>query len=128
MMHPSAAGIPADVGGWDEVTDYIDLHEWILGSAEEQGARLIVPVVGSSMEGAGIFPGDMVIVDTSNTDPPPGTIVLAQVNGENTIKRYEVVQGTTILLPHNHHITPIVITPGTNFRIIGVVVMVLHRI
>lgn len=60
----------------------------------------LLRVSGDSMEGAGIFDGDIVIVRETN-DPMRGEIVAATISGETTLKRLEKRDRTWLLVPEN---------------------------
>ena len=67
-----------------ELADAISLDEFLIRRPE---ASYMLTVNGDSMTGAGIFPGDMVLVEKGGT-PKPHDIVVAQVDDEWTIKYY----------------------------------------
>jgi DNA polymerase V len=77
------------------------------------------------MIGAGIFPGDIVIVDRSLVDSDDkklhNQIVLALLDGEFTLKRLSVKGKTVVLVPENDKYEPIAITEASDFTIWGVV-------
>jgi DNA polymerase V len=78
------------------------------------------------MVGAGIFAGDIVIVDRS-PEPKNLQIVLAVVDGEFTLKTL-VKKGKNIYLrPENENYETIQITEDTDFRIWGVVTYTIHK-
>ena len=60
----------------------------------------VVKVSGDSMSGAGIQPGDMVVVERG-AQPRVGDIVVAQVDGDWTMKRYERRGARVVLAPAN---------------------------
>ncbi|MFT8704035.1 LexA family protein [Bifidobacterium aquikefiricola] len=60
----------------------------------------ILHVAGDSMEGAGIFDGDLLIVDRSIA-PAAGDIVVAILDDELTVKRLLVHGSTPVLHPEN---------------------------
>jgi SOS regulatory protein LexA len=60
----------------------------------------VVKVSGDSMSGAGIQPGDMVVVERG-VQPRMGDIVVAQVDGDWTMKRYERRGNRVVLVPAN---------------------------
>ena len=57
-------------------------------------------VSGDSMTGAGIHPGDLVAVDRA-LRPGHGSIVVAVVEGEHTIKRLQLQAGAPWLVAEN---------------------------
>lgn len=60
-------------------------------------ATFIVRAAGESLTGAGILPGDYLLVDRSRT-PRHGDVVVALVDGGFTAKRFVVRQDGTIVL------------------------------
>ena len=76
-----AAGFPAP--GDDMVERSLDLNDLLIDRPE---STFYVRVNGDSMEGAGIFSGDILIVDRSK-EPSNGSIVVAAVYGELVVKR-----------------------------------------
>ncbi len=72
------------------------------------------------MTGVGIFAGDLLIVDRA-LDPTNGSIVIAVVNGDLTVKRFHMSHGRFALLPENPAYDPIEIDHDTDFAIWGVV-------
>src|ERR1700712_2966402 len=63
----------------------IDLNEQLI---RNKPATFFMRVVGNSMVNAGIYNGDIVIVDKS-IKPQNGKIVIAVVDGEMLIRRYQ---------------------------------------
>ncbi|MDR2390917.1 MAG: LexA family transcriptional regulator [Planctomycetota bacterium] len=55
-------------------------------------AAFLVKAVGDSMIGAGIQPGDMLVVDGS-LEAAGGSVVVAVMNGESTLKRFSRRRG-----------------------------------
>ncbi len=78
-------------------------------------------VRGDSMLNAHILPGDRVIVQQT-THASPGEIVVALVDGEATVKTFRKTNTKVVLEPANPKYSPIVVTEGQDFRIIGKVV------
>ena len=74
-------------------------------------------VRGDSMLGAGILPGDKVVVRPQST-ADDGQIVVARLEDEATVKRLHRRNGKIWLLPENDAYDPI---DGTRAEIIGVV-------
>lgn len=77
-----AAGWPSPAE--DELVDVITLDEYLIGNRE---AAFLVKVTGDSMKDAGIMAGDIIVVDRG-ARPKSGDIVIAQVDGEWTLKYY----------------------------------------
>src|SRR5690606_32009855 len=83
---------------------------------------LALEVEGESMTGAGILPGDIVIVRRQSA-AEPGEIVVALVDGEATVKRLVRRRGQWILQPENPAHAPIV-PPQRDLRLVGKVIEV----
>ena len=84
-------------------------------------------VYGDSMEGAGIYDQDEIIVDRSIT-PETGKVVVASLDGEFTVKRTGVDRRSNgWLLPENSKYPVIPVEPETGYSIFGVVSYCLHQ-
>lgn len=86
----------------------------------------VLTVSGDSMVGAGIEEGDVLIVDHA-VEPENRSIVVASINGEQTVKRLRIEKGTVSLAPENPNYKPIEITPEMDFRTLGVVTYVIRK-
>jgi len=75
-------------------------------------------VKGDSMINAGIFEGDVVIVNPQK-DANNGEIVVALLDNEATLKRYKRIDGNISLIPENDNYSPIAINKSDNFSIVG---------
>jgi repressor LexA len=103
----------------------IPLPTEVVGAEE---GLFILKVVGDSMIGVGIFPGDWVVVRELFEKPRDGDIVAALIDGievEGTVKTYKKVDRRVWLMPQNPAYTPI---PGDKAIIRGKVVAVLRRV
>jgi len=110
-----AAGFPAP--GDDMVEKSLDVHDLLV---KHPDSTFFVRVEGDSMEGAGIFSGDVLVVDRS-VEARTGKIVVAAVNGELVVKRLGKLAGNQVLLSENAAYAPIVIGAGEDCFIWGVV-------
>ena len=72
------------------------------------------------MIGAGIYDGDLLVVDRSLT-PSSGDIVIAVLDAELTVKRLIKREGTVILKPENPEFKEIVLKDGQELQVWGVV-------
>lgn len=72
------------------------------------------------MRGAGIYDGDVILVDKS-VDPQHGLIVLAALDGEFTVKRLYKRGRVIKLLSENTDFPPIEMQDGQELLIWGVV-------
>jgi len=80
----------------------------------------LVQVEGDSMQGAGIFSGDLLIVDRSK-DAEHGDIVIAAVNAEPVCKRLQNRGGVVMLQSENPSYPPRYVMEGDDLVIWGVV-------
>lgn len=93
-------------------------------SEEFSGEKVFaLKVRGDSMKDAGICEGDLVVV-RAQAQVEPGQIVVAQVDGETTVKRLARRQGRLELQPANDRYEPIPVT--TNTRVLGKVIGVIR--
>jgi repressor LexA len=83
-------------------------------------------VKGDSMRDAGILDGDLVVV-RRQPRAEDGTIVVAMVEDEATVKRLRLKRGRVELHPENPAYAPIVPEPAS-VRVIGKVVEVRRRL
>jgi len=117
-----SAGFPSPAD--DYIENSIDLNELLI---KHPAATFFVRVAGDSMTGAGINSGDTLIVDRSVT-ALYGSIIVAVLNGEFTVKRLVRRGNITLLFPENPAYKPIEITTGSEFEVWGVVMHVIHTV
>jgi DNA polymerase V len=77
------------------------------------------------MIGAGIHPGDILVVDRS-LDPVDKKVVIAVLNGELTVKRIQKKKNKLRLVSENTAYAPVYIDDEMDFEIWGVVTNVIH--
>ncbi len=117
-----AAGFPSPA---NEYLDRpLDLNEYLV---TQPVATFFVRVEGDSMQGAGIFSGDLLVVDRS-APPLDGKIVIAFIDGEFTVKRLEKKGKKLRLLPENPRFSPIEITGEMEMVVWGVVTGVVRKV
>ncbi len=75
-------------------------------------------VRGDSMINAGIFDGDLVIVSPQN-EAVNGSIVVAMINGEVTVKTFENRNNKIRLIPENENYLPIEVINKEDFSLVG---------
>ena len=102
----------------------IDLNEQLI---RNKPATFFMRVAGDAMVGAGIFDGDVVIVDRSIT-AQSGKVIIAAVNGEMLIRRFEKTFNKIRLIPETEKLSPIDIDPYGEFAVWGVVTYVIHSL
>ena len=113
------AGFPSPAE--EELVDTLSLDDLLIQNRE---ATFLLKVSGDSMSGAGILPGDMVIVDKGQT-PKSGDIVIAEVDGQWTMKYLRKRGDSVTLLPANPKYKPI--KPKSELKIGGVVTAVVRK-
>ena len=79
------------------------------------------------MTGAGINSGDILIVDRSVT-AVKGSVIVAVINGEFTVKRFFRYGSVVQLSPDNPAYNPIEVKTGSDFEVWGVVMHVIHTV
>ena len=102
----------------------IDLNEQLI---RNKPATFFMKMNGSSMINAGIFDGDILIVDRS-IKPVNGKIVIAVIDGEMLIRRYERTINRLRLIPETPKLSPIEVSEFSDFKIWGVVVHLIRSI
>ena len=118
------AGFPSP--GEDHYAPEIDLNDLLVQHKE---ATFYVRISGNSMTEAGILDGDLAVVDRS-AEASDGDFVIAYVNGEFTIKQFEVDASGEKgwLIPWNDSYPRIEVDVNDDFRIWGVVTHVVHTL
>ncbi len=85
-----------------------NIEDYVLLSPEiAKDGYFLLRVRGDSMINAGIFDGDMVLVRPQH-EAPNGSIVVALVDGDATVKRFERANGHVKLIAENPAYEPIV--------------------
>ena len=90
-------------------------------------ATYIFRVKGNAITEAGIFDGDVLVVDR-NIEPKHNDIVLATVNDEFIVKRLYQQAGLVKLISKNPIYQPIVIKEKDEFAVWGVVTNSVHEL
>ena len=116
------AGFPSPAD--DYIETHLNLNTHLI---KHPAATFFVIAEGDSMTGAGIRSGDMLIVDKS-LEAANGSIVIAAIDGELTVKRLSRSGGRVLLLPENSDFVPLEITNEQDLVIWGVVVYVIHTV
>lgn len=78
------------------------------------------------MIGAGIYEGDILVVDRS-LSPADGDVIISSLYGELTVKRLSLSPAPR-LLPENDKYQPIEIPDTADWEIFGVVTTVIHSL
>jgi len=117
-----AAGFPSPADDYLEPS--LDLNEYLI---QNQASTFFLTVQGDSMLEAGIFDGDLLVVDRSIT-AVDGKIVIAAINEDITVKRLKIKNSNVYLVPENPAYSAIKITSDLEFKIWGVVTSVIHKL
>lgn len=110
------AGFPSP--GDDQIERVLDINDLVV---QHPASTFFVRVEGDSMTGAGIFSGDVLVVDRSIA-PRDGHIVVAAVYGEMVVKRLRARGGMHDLISENPAYAPIMVSGNDDCVVWGVVV------
>jgi repressor LexA len=116
-----AAGIPIEAIENPDNTISVPLH-----MIKENQRYYALNVKGDSMIEDGILEGD-VIICKHQTTADRGQTIIALVDGEATVKRYQPRKSVVELIPANSTMSPIIVDPQVSqFSIAGVLVGLLR--
>lgn len=116
------AGFPSPSQDYSDTK--IDLTQMLI---RDELSTFIVRVSGDSMEGAGIYDGDKLIVDRS-IEPRDGHVVIAVVDGEMTVKRLRVTATGVVLQAENAEYPDVTVAELSDLTIWGVATTCLHQL
>lgn len=117
-----AAGFPSPAE--DFVEGHLNLHEHLV---RNNAATFFLHASGSSMIGAGILDGDLLVVDRS-AKAADGRVVIAALNGELLVKRLVRREGRVFLASENPDFPDFDITESEHVHIWGVVTYAIHKL
>ncbi|MBN2210921.1 MAG: translesion error-prone DNA polymerase V autoproteolytic subunit [Sedimentisphaerales bacterium] len=117
-----AAGFPSPAD--DYMEGRLDLNQFLI---EHPAATYYVRAGGDSMIGAGIHDGDILVVDRA-VAARNGSVVIAAIDGELTVKRLHRNCGGIQLLAENENYPPQHVCPDAELTIWGVVRYVIHAL
>jgi DNA polymerase V len=113
------AGFPSPA--MDYVQERISLDDLLI---KNPASTFIADVEGDSMTGAFVPDKARLVIDRSIT-PQNGSMVVAVVNGEYVLRKYQKSGDKVILRPANAKYHPITITEDMDFQVWGVVIHIL---
>jgi DNA polymerase V len=116
------AGFPSPADDYKE--EKLDLNRHLV---RNPAATYFVRATGESMVGAGIHSGDLLVVDRS-LEPVDGKVVIANIDGELTVKRIRIRKERITLEAENENFEAREIKPGSQFEVWGVVTNVIHSL
>jgi DNA polymerase V len=108
----------------DHVDRKLDLNEHLI---HHPAATFFVRASGKSMLNAGIDEGDMLIVDRS-LEVKNGKIIIAAINGELTVKRYQRFGDSVTLISENDEFDDIKLGEGEELNVWGVVTNIIKGV
>lgn len=116
------AGFPSPAE--DFIEKGIDLNEVLIGNPN---STFCVRVRGESMRDAGIHSGDVLIVDKS-LEAQDRQIVIAQIDGDFTVKRLRKSDGRVFLEPANPAFPVLEVNNEGDYPMVwGVVTFIIHK-
>ncbi|MBK6337722.1 MAG: LexA family transcriptional regulator [Betaproteobacteria bacterium] len=117
---PVQAGLPNPID--DGQGDALTIDDYLI---EHPSQTVLVRVKGDSMIDAGILEGDLVVIEKAAA-AKRGDIVIAIVDGQFTLKRLDLEQGSFVLRPENKAYP--VIRPEGTLEIFGVMVGLVRKL
>ncbi|WP_278034967.1 LexA family protein [Flavobacterium nitratireducens] len=111
-----SAGFPSPADDFIELT--IDLNKHLI---KHKDSTFFAKVKGNSMINAGIYDGDLLVIDKS-LEPQNNKIAVCQIDGEFTVKRIKKEKDIVWLIAENEEYEPIKVTPENELMIWGIVI------
>lgn len=120
FMDKITAGFPSPAS--DYLESSLDLNEFLIRNPL---ATFFLKATSGAMRESGIFSNDLLIVDRS-LKPKSGDIVIAELDGELSVRRYERVGKRITLSTDSSYIEAIYLSTIIDFTIWGVVTAAIH--
>ncbi len=120
LLHAACAGFPSPAD--DHIEGEIDLNRHLIAN---RPATFLFRVAGDCMRDAGIFDGDLLVVDRSLT-PKHGDVVVAVVDNEISVKRLLVENGVARLAFENRDWPAYPVPDMAEVEVWGVATCALH--
>jgi|TARA_B110000459_G_C16451000_1_gene420713 DNA polymerase V len=117
-----SAGFPSPAD--DFLDTSIDLNKELI---KNKSTTFFARVKGSSMVGAGIDDGDLLIIDKS-IKPKSNDIAVCFIDGDFTVKRIDITKDIIWLVAENKKYKPIKVTSDNDFTIWGIVINVIKYV
>ena len=115
------AGFPSPAADFDE--SKISLDAVLVKNRE---TTFYAKASGTSMIGAGIDDGDIMVIDRS-LEPKNNKVAVCFLDGEFTVKRIKITKEEVFLMPENKLFDPIKITEENQLIIWGIVTYVIKK-
>lgn len=116
------AGFPSPAADFDE--SKISLDKFLVKNPE---ATFYAKASGTSMIGAGIDDGDILVIDRS-IESQNNKIAVCLIDGEFTVKRIRTEKDCLYLMPENNDFQPIKVTSENDLIIWGIVTYVIKKV
>ena len=116
------AGFPSPAMDFEQAK--IDLNRYLI---KRPASTFFAKVKGNSMEGAGIYEGNLLIIDKS-IEPKTEQIAVCFLDGEFTVKRIRIEKDCIWLVPENEAYQAIKVTQDNNFIIWGIVTHIIRQV
>ena len=120
-VHSVPAGFPAAANESDP--EQVSLDSYLVSNP---ASTVLFRVRGESMTGAGIYDGDLLVVDRA-IEPVHGQVVVAAINNDLTVKRLHKRAGEVKLLAANPEFQDITFVESDEMSVWGVVTFSLRR-
>jgi DNA polymerase V len=102
----------------------IDLNEHLI---RNKPATYFFRMKGDAMRDAGIFDGDVLVVDRS-IKLAEGKVIVAILNGELLVRRFHKNFSSAFLIPENNRYKSINLAEFSDFTVWGVVTFTIHSL
>ena len=122
LLEGVRAGFPSPAADFIDIS--IDLNKHLI---KHPSATFYARANADSMKDAGIFDGDLLIVDKS-IEPVDGKIVICYIDGEFTVKHIKIDKGGVWLVPANDNYESLQLKEDNNLVIWGVVTHVIKAL
>jgi len=120
-IHSVPAGLPAAAN--ESSHEQVSLDSYLVSNP---ASTVLFRVRGESMTGAGIYDGDLLVVDRS-IEPVHGQVVVAAINNDMTVKRLYKRAGKVKLQAANPQFQDITFVESDEMSVWGVVTFSLRR-
>ncbi len=117
-----SAGFPSPAD--DTIESNLDLNKLLI---KHESTTFFMQVKGDAMKDAGIWSGDVLVVDRS-LSPKHGRVVIATIGEELLIRRLYKLRNKVLLMPENKEYEPLEISKEIDSIVWGVVNFVTHKV
>ena len=117
-----SAGFPSPAD--DFISTPLDLNDYLI---KNPASTFLVRANGDSMQNAGIYSNDILVVDKSLT-PKSEKIIIVTLNGELLVKKLIISQNNILLRSENSSYEDIIISSMEELVVWGVVTFVIHHV